>query len=165
MSTTGVPAGRGSWAASAIVMGEKPVDIDLEKDARRVDWHAAANLFDRVGWGARDPGQLARAFASSRHVRYAFDGDRLVGFARAISDGEYYATLQDVIVSPEYQGCGLGTRMVRALMEDCAGYLFTNVTSAPGRDGFYERLGFRKQKTAFMLMLNPDSPAAAAYVE
>ncbi len=47
----------------------------------------------------RTPEQYAAAFANSV-VRLAYDGDRLVGVARAISDGVRCAAVFDVCVLP-----------------------------------------------------------------
>ena len=60
-----------------------------------------------------DSEKLARAFANSAYLLGAFDGDKLVGFARCIGDGEYIVYVQDLIVLTDYQRRGIG----RALME------------------------------------------------
>ena len=60
-----------------------------------------------------DGEKLARAFASSAYLLGAFDGGRLVGFARCVSDGEYIVYVQDLIVLSDHQRRGIG----RALME------------------------------------------------
>ncbi|MCL1801506.1 MAG: GNAT family N-acetyltransferase, partial [Promicromonosporaceae bacterium] len=54
-------------------------------------------LYDSVGWTRylRDPESLRRALDNSHRVAAAFDGDRLVGTARTISDGESIIYLQD----------------------------------------------------------------------
>jgi GNAT superfamily N-acetyltransferase len=44
------------------------------------------------------------------------DGEQL-GFGRAVSDGVAVAYLADVFVLPEWQGRGLGTELVREIVE------------------------------------------------
>lgn len=44
-----------------------------------------------------------------------FDGDRLVGIGRVIGDGGCFFTLVDLAVDREYQGRGLGKRILTAL--------------------------------------------------
>src|SRR5262245_30752112 len=75
-------------------------------------------LYESVGWAAytRDPQALARAVAHSTWVARAWDGSRLIGLARALSDEVAIAYLQDVLVHPEYQRHGVG----RALVVACA---------------------------------------------
>ena len=60
-------------------------------------------------WGQdRDLAGLGTAIANSNPVVSAWSGDRMIGFARATSDGVYRATIWDVVVHPDYQGLGLG---------------------------------------------------------
>ena len=96
-----------------------------------------------------------------RFVR--IDGS-LIGFGRAVSDGEYYASIYDVIVKPDMQGVGVGTAIMKSLLEPLQGFLFTHLTSTPGNEGFYGRLGFRKQKTAMTIMRGANSTSAQAYI-
>ena len=91
----------------------------------------------------RSPAQLRRMLASSQAVVSAWQGQRLVGFGRASSDGVYRAVLWDVVVAGDHQGQGLGRRLVKALLAAPAlaaverVYLMTTNGS-----GFYEQLGF-----------------------
>ncbi len=80
----------------------------------------------------------------SEAVVSAWQGERLVGFGRATSDGQYRAVLWDVVVARDQEGQGLGRRLVEALLEVPAiasaerVYLMTT-----NSHGFYERLGFK----------------------
>jgi ribosomal protein S18 acetylase RimI-like enzyme len=47
----------------------------------------------------------------------AFDGEALVGFARAISDGAFNAYVSTVAVAPAYQRQGIGRELVKRLIE------------------------------------------------
>jgi N-acetylglutamate synthase-like GNAT family acetyltransferase len=75
----------------------------------------------------------------------AWQGQRLVGFGRATSDGIYRAVLWDVVVIRDQEGQGLGRRLVETLL------LAAPVASAErvylmttNSKGFYERLGFQE---------------------
>jgi hypothetical protein len=74
-------------------------------DSREVDLDQLAALFSSVGWERRtvDRDRLAQLAHGSRDVISAWDGNRLVGCARAISDGAFNAYLSTVAVLPEYQ--------------------------------------------------------------
>jgi ribosomal protein S18 acetylase RimI-like enzyme len=47
-----------------------------------------------------------------------YDGDRQIGFARAVSDDVAFAYLADVYVLEEYRGRGLGLELVREIVEN-----------------------------------------------
>jgi GNAT superfamily N-acetyltransferase len=102
-------------------------------------------LFHAVGWPTSARGErLGRAIAASWHAVSAYDGDRLVGMGRTISDGAIHALLADVIVDPEWQGRGVGRGIMRRLLARCeeAGIEATQLFAATGKAPFYARLGF-----------------------
>ena len=69
-----------------------------------------------------------------------------MGFGRAISDGAYQAAVDDCAVHPDIQGKGLG----RAIMDPIPAQVsqcYVILYASPGKEGFYEKHGFRKMKT------------------
>jgi GNAT superfamily N-acetyltransferase len=111
-----------------------------------------------VGWGTRDPNDIRAAFAHSTIKAFAFDGAELVGFGRTIDDGKFYATVVDVVVSPEYQRKGIGREIVEDLQSRLKGFLVVTLTASPDVQPFYRRLGWRNQTTA---MIRPRSEEQA----
>lgn len=88
-------------------------------------------------------------FEISEYVSFAYDGDRLIGVARAITDGIEEAYIQNVAVDPSYQGCGVGWQVVVKLSEEIKkNGLNPFLHTHPGAVGFYNRKGFRRNKTA-----------------
>jgi predicted N-acetyltransferase YhbS len=85
----------------------------------------------------------------------------LVGAARALSDGMFYASIFDVVVAPEHQGCGVGRRMVQALLAKVpVERVF--LTSVFGTEGFYQRFGFLRQTNAMGRYAEPARGQALA---
>ena len=84
-----------------------------------IDLDQLTTLFNSVGWERRtiDRDRLAQLVRGSMYVISAWDGDRLVGFARAISDGAFNAYLSTVAVLPEYQKRGIGRELISRLLE------------------------------------------------
>ena len=75
------------------------------------------------------------------------DGE-LVGMGRLVGDGAMYWYLQEIIVLPEYQGQGIGRKIVNYLVEyvilHSSTGKFTTIggVSAKGKEGFYQKMGF-----------------------
>ena len=90
------------------------------RDSHALDLDQLAALFNAVGWQQRaaDRERLAQLVRGSLWIISAWDGDRLVGFARAISDGAFNAYISTVAVRPEYQRRGIGREIVRHLVGD-----------------------------------------------
>jgi GNAT superfamily N-acetyltransferase len=110
------------------LIGDLPLTIDY-RDSHSLDLDQLALLFNAVGWQKRttDRERLARLVRGSLWIVSAWDGDRLVGFARAISDGAFNAYISTVAARlsvPDYQRRGIGREIVRRLIEDHDGIQF-----------------------------------------
>jgi len=117
--------------------------IDYRTEHSAIDLAQLGALFITAGWAwrAEDPVKLAALLEGSRFVTSAHDGARLVGFARAISDGVTNAYVSTVAVLPEYRGRGIGAELVKRLIEGRDTIRFV-LHAAPGVQGFYRKLGF-----------------------
>jgi GNAT superfamily N-acetyltransferase len=116
-----------------------------------VDAPSLARLFRAVGWyrKANDVPRLDRMLEGTTQMVSAWDGDRMVGFARAISDQAYNGYISSVAVHPRWQGKGLGEHLIEALMEQNDEIKFS-LTAVPGIHGFYEQLGFTADPEAMV---------------
>ena len=90
--------------------------------------------------------EMARRNERDRH---GLGWDRLVGFARMLSDEATNAYVSTVAVAPRWQDRGLGTRIMRSLMEGRESMKLV-LEAAVGAERFYERLGFVRAPNAFV---------------
>ena len=95
----------------------------------------------------RDLAGIKEAFLSSYRVVTAWDGDRIVGAGRLLSDGVCYGWIHDMAVLPDLRKQGIGRDIVEGLLEGNERQLI-GLTSSFEAVGFYRRLGFKKHKTA-----------------
>lgn len=115
------------------------------------------DLFKVAAFWAKDrrPSEMAKAIAHSKPVVTVWDNERLIGFSRATSDGVFRATIWDVVIHPDYQGAGLGRRLVETLIAHPhmnkveRTYLMTT-----HQQSFYERIGFEQNSTTTMVLHN-----------
>jgi ribosomal protein S18 acetylase RimI-like enzyme len=111
-----------------------------------VDWAqmkaaVAADDFDN----GRTAEQLRESFEASYAAVVAHDGEKIVGTARAISDGVCNAYVVDVWTLSPYRRRGIARRMLETLEARLTGqhvYLFTDDAA-----DFYRKLGFEEQPT------------------
>lgn len=108
-------------------------------------------LLRSVGWYrlVREPGRLARLLEGSTQIASAWDGERLVGFARAMTDDAAYGLLTTVAVHPSWQGKGLARRILLALLENTEAIRFS-LSAAPGAEGLYASVGFVPDERAMV---------------
>jgi GNAT superfamily N-acetyltransferase len=101
-----------------------------------------------VGWGMFPLEQAAEGLKNSFIlVCFRVDG-KPVAIGRAVSDHGYVVYIADVIVVPEYQGQGLGRKLMEYLLEQIKaslkpGYkVMISLLAAKGKEKFYNKFGF-----------------------
>lgn len=115
--------------------------IEVRFGTAGLDWLQVSRVYEEAPLGKKDPEQLRRASENSYLVCSAHDGDTVIGFGRALSDGEYQSAIYDVVVSPEYQGQGVGKSIVESLLSRLPeGPVL--LYAVPGKEPFYEKMGF-----------------------
>lgn len=113
---------------------------------RSYDEVAVLALYAAVGWTnyTQRPEMLRRAFAGSLCTLCAYDGGRIAGLVRAVGDGASVLCVQDLLVLPEYQRRGIGSRMLRELLARYPDVYQTVLLTddTPEHVAFYEHAGF-----------------------
>lgn len=98
-----------------------------------------------------DAERIGRMFAQSSLVLSAWDGERLVGVCRALTDFSYCCYLSDLAVDRACQQQGIGRELVarcQALLGDEVSII---LLSAPEAMDFYPRLGFEPVTNGFIV--------------
>ncbi|MAU12172.1 MAG: GNAT family N-acetyltransferase [Anaerolineaceae bacterium] len=97
-----------------------------------------------VGWpNPPSPDVHLRMLQGSYHVWLALDGERVVGFVSAISDGVLSAFIPTIEVLPDYQGQGIGSELMRRMLGSLSSLYSIDVICDEDVQPFYERLGMR----------------------
>ncbi len=131
--------------------------IEFSADKTRVDLRQLQQLYTETAFWAknRNLSDIETAINNSNPVVSVWDGDRLIGCARATSDGIYRAVIWDVVIHPQYQGLGLGRKLVETIISHPLLsrveriYLMTTY-----QQKFYEKIGFVKNPTTTMVLYN-----------
>ncbi len=131
--------------------------IQFCADKSKVDLKQLQNLFILTAHWAQDRKieDLEIAITNSNPVITVWDKKQMIGFARATSDGIYRGTIWDVILHTDYQGCGLGRKLVETVLAHPLlnrverVYLMTTY-----KQEFYKRIGFEENSTTTMVLYN-----------
>ena len=126
-------------------------------DKSRVDLIQLQHLFVKTAFWAQerniDDWQIA--IANSNPVVTVWDNRRTIGFARATSDGIYRAAIWDVVVDSDYQGMGLGRKLVQTVLSHPLVSKVERVyLTTTHQQSFYERIGFEQNETTTMVLHN-----------
>lgn len=108
-------------------------------------------LRNEVGWGELPRQQAQIGLDNSSYVVSCSEQGRTVGTARVLWDGGYVAYIADVMVLPDYQRMGIGSKLMQMVMD----YLHTHVNeqwtvmvvlvAAKGKEEFYKKFGFEER--------------------
>jgi GNAT superfamily N-acetyltransferase len=132
------------------------MELKIITDCSGIDWQTIADSLKQVGMAYHEPEVHKRAFEASHTTVFIYEASQLIGFGRAISDGEYQGAIYDVAVLPEAQGKGIGKVIIQAILErlpNCNIILY----ATPGMEGFYKKLGFRAMKTGMAVFTTPQA--------
>lgn len=117
-------------------------------DERRFTAEQLERLFLSVEWeSGKFPEKLKKALDNCSAVFTAWDGDKLIGLANALDDGELTAYVHYLLVDPEYQGRGIGTNLLEMMKEKYINYFhFFLLAEHEELVSYYERIGFEKER-------------------
>jgi GNAT superfamily N-acetyltransferase len=79
----------------------------------------------------------------------AWDGDKLVGSVRVLTDGYFFSMVAEVMVDPGYRRQGIGRELLRRALDlTPGGTLYMG--AQPGQERFIESAGFRRGPTGYV---------------
>ncbi|MGB3439669.1 MAG: GNAT family N-acetyltransferase [Actinophytocola sp.] len=126
------------------------IDDNRDRVDRDVLWEF---LSTKAYWGQyRDRAKVERQLAGAWRVVAAYreaDG-AMLGFARAMSDGETQAYLADVFVVEEARGHGVGKALVHAMIEEGPGPHFRWMLHTLDAHELYRTFGFAEPDATYM---------------
>ena len=115
------------------------------RDNKNLDQEALRDLFLALEWDSGNhPDRLAKALGASASVFTAWDGGLLVGLVSVLSDGFMAAYIHYMLVSPEYQGHGIGHRLMSMVNREYEDVLTKVLVSNGPAIGFYEQCGYTR---------------------
>ncbi len=103
-------------------------------------------LAQQVWPGEYDVEKTRRAIERTINIT-AWDGTKLVGCLRILTDGCFFGTIPEVLVLPRYQGQGIGSALLRLAKRTTPTLLYFG--AQPQAEKFYEKNGCTASLRAF----------------
>lgn len=98
-----------------------------------------------------DEAAVADMLRHAQLLATAWDGDRLVGAARTLTDFSYVAYLADLAVDVGCQRNGVGRRLIEATRAALGARALLVLLAAPAAQEYYPRIGFASHPSAWTL--------------
>lgn len=122
--------------------------MDYIVDNQGLDASTFISFANRVWPGNYDLDKTREALSKTLNIT-AHDGKTLVGCLRILSDGCFFGTITELLVLPEYQRKGIGSRLLQLAAENTPTMLYFG--AQPGLEQFYEGNGCQKGMQSYTL--------------
>lgn len=140
------------------------MQYEIKTDCEGILWPNVCNLIGRAGLATHSIEVTKKAFENSYRVVFVVDKGLVIACGRMLSDGAYQAAIYDIAVLPEYQGKKIGKLIMDELHKDL-GDINVILYASPGKEAFYQKLGYRKMLTGMADFVNEDRMKENGFIE
>lgn len=98
-----------------------------------------------------DAACMAQMLEHANLVVSAWDGERLVGIARSMTDWCYCCYLADLAVDASYQRGGIGKALIQHTQAALGPHAKVILLAAPAAVEYYPHIGFEKHPSAWVI--------------
>lgn len=123
-------------------------------DDSEVDWQDLSIMYKAAPLGNKKPADLKVVFINSKYKCFVYNEDNIIAAGRALADGRDASYICDVAVHSDYQGLGLGKKIIQYLINESKGHKKIILYANPGKEAFYAKFGFKKMNTAMAIFKN-----------
>jgi predicted N-acetyltransferase YhbS len=119
----------------------------------KVEAHQFADLIKSSGLRrpVEDLNRLKKMLDNANLIVSAWDGERLIGIARALTDYSYCCYVSDLAVDREYQKQGIGQELITEVQKLVGDESMLLVIASPESMEYYPKIGFTKIDNAFLI--------------
>lgn len=98
-----------------------------------------------------DADRIRKMYEHATLVVTAWDGEKLVGVSRAITDWVWCCYLADLAVSPDYKQSGIGKKLLQLTKEKVGEQSMVLLLSVPTALEYYPKVGMQTVENGFIL--------------
>lgn len=117
-------------------------------DDRELNASIFIDFVNKVWQGNYDLDKTQIALSKTINLT-AYDNDKLIGCLRILSDGYYFGTITELLVLPQYQKQGVGSKLLQLAKENTPTMLYFG--SQPTVEQFYEKNGCQKSLQSYII--------------
>ena len=122
--------------------------MDYRVDDKQLNAAVFLAFVNQIWPGSYDAERTQNALDKTLNIT-AYDGAKLAGCLRILSDGYYFGTITELLVLPEYQNRGVGSKLLQLAKAHTPTMLYFG--SQPGAEAFYEKNGCGKGMQAYTI--------------
>lgn len=139
--------------------GEQKINIRYET-TRAITTEEFIDVLRRSGLAERRPVDDETCIeAMLKHgnlICTAWEGEKLIGVSRSVTDFEYCCYLSDLAIDNRYQRQGIGKELIRKTQSMLGKKATIILLAAPKAVGYYQRIGFEPHNSAWSVSSQTD---------
>ena len=124
--------------------------MEYRMDDQALNASIFLSFVNRIWPGEYDMDQTQTALSKTLNIT-AYDDKVLVGCLRILSDGYYFGTITELLVLPEYQKRGIGSRLLQLARDNTPTMLYFG--AKPGVEAFYEKNGCQRGLQSYTITI------------
>ena len=122
--------------------------IEYKVDDKEINASFFISFVNQIWQGDYNIERTQTALSKTINIT-AYDGNVLVGCLRILSDGYYFGTITELLVLPEYQQQGVGSKLLQLAKDHTPTMLYFG--AQPGIEAFYEKNGCQKSLQSYVI--------------
>ena len=122
--------------------------IEYKVDDKEINASFFISFVNQIWQGDYNIERTQTALSKTINIT-AYDGNVLVGCLRILSDGYYFGTITELLVLPEYQQQGIGSKLLQLAKDHTPTMLYFG--AQPGIEAFYEKNGCQKNLQSYAI--------------
>ena len=122
--------------------------IEYKVDDKEMNASFFVSFVNQIWQGDYNIDRTQAALSKTINIT-AYDGNVLVGCLRILSDGYYFGTITELLVLPEYQQQGIGSKLLQLAKDNTPTMLYFG--AQPGIEAFYEKNGCQKSLQSYVI--------------
>lgn len=122
--------------------------MEYKVDDKALDAREFLEFVNQVWPGDYDAERTRAALARTLNMT-AYDGERLVGCLRILTDGYFFGTITELLVLPDYQRRGIGSRLLELARAHTPTLLYFG--AQPQAEQFYVKNGCEPSLKGFAI--------------
>ena len=121
-------------------------DFLVTDDKKVIDVDFVTEELNKTYWAEGRPREMVEKSIEHSVMFSMFESDRMIGFARIVTDYSTFAWLCDVYIHPEYRGNGLGVWLMECVYSHPSTDVWINLLATRDAHGLYEKFGFERKE-------------------
>lgn len=115
----------------------------------KINYDEFLDIIESVGFKTYSKEQVEKALENTMYMVKALVDDKVVGIGRVVGDFSIVCCLTDICVRPEYQGRGIGLKIVdklKSMIENGVNngeQMQIELVPTAGNEEFYKKAGFK----------------------